>query len=41
VLGYSGREAWRLTPRQILGMMREHNRYHGAEEPPEDDDELD
>lgn len=41
VLGFSQKEAWRLTPRQIAGLLRQHNRYNGGAEPPEDDDERD
>ena len=39
VLGYSSKEAWRLTIRQIAAMVRQHNRYHGADrEAPEEYD---
>ena len=39
VLGFSEKEAWRLTPRQINGLIRQHRRYNGAQEREEDDDD--
>ena len=39
VLGFSFIEAWKLTPRQVAGMMRQHVRYRGAAEEQDDEDD--
>jgi len=38
VLGFSFSECWRLTPRQVAAMTRQHNRFAEAQEEQDEDD---
>ena len=38
ILGFTEKEAWRLTLRQINALLRQHNLMHGGTETEEDDD---